>query len=65
MSRGLGDVYKRQVMNGAAAGSFLFVSCIEMIPPEFHTKNQSTPAKFMAVTLGFIVMAVVATFHSH
>jgi zinc transporter ZupT len=53
------------VMNGAAAGSFLFVSCIEMIPPEFHTKNQSTPAKFMAVTLGFIVMAYVATFHSH
>lgn len=53
------------VMNGAAAGSFLFVSCIEMIPPEFHTKNQSTPAKFMAVTLGFVVMAIVATFHSH
>lgn len=53
------------VMNGAAAGSFLFVSCIEMIPPEFHTKNQSTPLKFMAVSLGFIIMAAVATLHSH
>lgn len=53
------------VMNGAAAGSFLFVSCIEMIPPEFHTKNQSTPVKFMAVSLGFVIMAAVATFHSH
>ena len=51
------------VMNGAAAGSFLFVSCIEMIPPEFHTKNQSTPAKFMAVVLGFLIMALVATYH--
>ena len=53
------------VLNGAAAGSFLFVSCIEMIPPEFHTKNQSTPAKFMAIVIGFMIMAAVATFHSH
>ena len=51
------------VMNGAAAGSFLFVSCIEMIPPEFHTKNQSTPAKFMAVVIGFLFMAAAAAFH--
>ncbi len=54
------------IMNGAAAGSFLFVSCIEMIPPEFHTKNQSTPIKFLAVTLGFLIMAAVATIeHTH
>jgi zinc transporter 1/2/3 len=53
------------IMNGASAGSFLFVSCIEMIPPEFHTKTQSTPAKFMAVIVGFIIMAGVATYHSH
>lgn len=53
------------IMNGAAAGSFLFVSCIEMIPPEFHTKTQSTPIKFMAVTLGFLIMAYVSTLHSH
>ena len=52
-----------RVMNGLSAGSFLFVSCIEMIPPEFHTKNQSTPVKFMAVVIGFMFMA--STFHSH
>lgn len=62
---GSGKSVSELVMNGAAAGSFLFVSCIEMIPPEFHTKTQSTPAKFMAVSLGFMIMAVVATFHSH
>lgn len=54
-----------RVMNGLSAGSFLFVSCIEMIPPEFHTKNQSTPAKFMAVVIGFMIMAIASTFHSH
>lgn len=53
------------IMNGAATGSFLFVSCIEMIPPEFHTKTQSTPVKFLAVILGFMIMATVATYHSH
>ena len=54
-----------RVMNGLSAGSFLFVSCIEMIPPEFHTKNQSTPLKFMAVVLGAMIMTVASTFHSH
>ena len=30
-----------QCLNGLAVGSFMFVSCIEMIPPEFHKKNQA------------------------
>lgn len=53
------------VMNGAAAGSFLFVSSIEMIPPEFHTKTQSTPIKFLAIVLGFMIMALASSYHSH
>ncbi len=52
------------ICNGLASGSFLFVSCIEMIPPEFHTRTESTPLKFLAICLGFLIMAVVATFHS-
>lgn len=52
------------IMNGAAAGSFLFVACIEMIPPEFHTKTQSTPIKFVAICLGFFIMALAASFHT-
>lgn len=54
-----------RIMNGLSAGSFLFVSCIEMIPPEFHTKNQSTPVKFMAVVVGFLIMVIASLFHSH
>jgi zinc transporter ZupT len=60
-----GRAMSEYILNGASAGSFLFVSCIEMIPPEFHTKNQSTPAKFMAIVAGFLVMAGVATYHHH
>lgn len=53
------------IFNGLASGSFLFVSCIEMLPPEFHTRNSSTPIKFSAVCLGFLIMAYVSTLHFH
>jgi zinc transporter ZupT len=53
------------IFNGLASGSFLFVSCIEMIPPEFHTRTESTPLKFLAICLGFSIMAFVGSFHSH
>lgn len=52
------------VFNGLAAGSFMFVACIEMIPPEFHKREQSTFVKFLAICLGFILMAGAASFHA-
>ena len=64
-SSGTSHIVLNRVMNGLSAGSFLFVSCIEMIPPEFHTKNQSTPVKFMAIVIGFMIMAIASHFHSH
>jgi len=51
------------ILNGLAAGSFLFVSCIEMIPPEFHRKEKTTFIKFLALCLGFVIMALVALTH--
>ncbi|PJF18818.1 hypothetical protein PSACC_01328 [Paramicrosporidium saccamoebae] len=53
------------ILNGLALGSFLFVSCIEMIPPEFHKKTRYTPWKFLALFLGFLLMAAVSILHSH
>ena len=53
------------VLNGLAAGSFLFVSCIEMIPPEFHTRESTNIWKFVALVAGFAIMAGVSALHSH
>ena len=52
-----------KVLNGFAGGSFLFVSCIEMIPPEFHTRDRHTPFKILALCVGFAAMAGFAVFH--
>jgi zinc transporter ZupT len=54
-----------QCLNGLAVGSFLFVSCIEMIPPEFHKKTAHTPVKFVVLVVGFLLMAGISAFHSH
>lgn len=59
------SIFVSVMFNGLASGSFLFVSCIEMLPPEFHTRNSSTPIKFAAVCLGFLIMAYVSTLHAH
>lgn len=54
------------VVNGLAAGSFLFVAVIEMIIPELHTYSSSTPAKFLVLICGFLGMAAVSLFpHAH
>lgn len=52
-------------LNGLAVGSFLFVSCIEMIPPEFHKRTRHTIFKFMALCLGFIFMAGMSMLSDH
>lgn len=54
-----------QVLNGLAVGSFLFVSCIEMIPPEFHKRTPHTPAKFAILVTGFLFMAAISLVHYH
>lgn len=54
-----------KVLNGLAAGSFLFVSCIEMIPPEFHRHSSHTKWKYLALLVGFGIMAGIVTLHSH
>ena len=56
------------VINGLAAGSFLFVAVVEMIIPELHTYSSSTPAKFIVLHCGFFGMAAVSLFsppHTH
>jgi zinc transporter ZupT len=58
-------LYTMQCLNGLAVGSFLFVSCIEMIPPEFHKKTRHTPWKFLLLCAGFGMMAIVSTLHFH
>lgn len=52
-------------LNGVAVGSFIFVSCIEMIPPEFHKRTSHTPWKFTILCLGFGLMAALSLLHFH
>ena len=54
-----------QILDGLALGSFLFVSCIEMIPAEFHKQNKQSKFKFVALTSGFLIMALVSKTHYH
>jgi len=62
-SRHIGFV--ASLLNGMAVGSFLFVSCIEMIPPEFHKRTPHTPLKFAALCVSFLIMAVLAKVAAH
>ena len=57
-----------QILNGLAAGSFLYVACIEMIVPEFHKPDPLTKYKFISLLVGYAMMALVATMspeHTH
>jgi zinc transporter 1/2/3 len=62
---GVFNAMTRQVLDGLALGSFLFVSCIEMIPSEFHKKNRHAPYKFFVLSLGFAAMAAISLLHFH
>lgn len=60
--------FLRAFCNGSAMGSFLFVACLEMIPPQFpHASpiTSHTYARFGMLAAGFGVMALVASYHSH
>lgn len=48
------------ILTGLSAGSFFFVCCVEMIPPEFAIVNRYSIYKFICVATGFIVMALGA-----
>ena len=54
--------------NGSAVGSFMFVACVEMIPPQFgHDMpvNWHSYGRFVTVIVGYSIMALVALKHSH
>lgn len=61
---GIGEIVVK-VLNGFAVGSFLFVSCIEVIPPEFHKKTKHSPYKFLVLLIGFLCMSSLSLFHIH
>lgn len=50
-----------EILNGLAAGSFLFVACVEMIPKEFHVKDHVF-LKYGMVLFGFFFMSFIAIF---
>jgi solute carrier family 39 (zinc transporter), member 1/2/3 len=55
-----------EIFNGVAAGSFLYVSCIEMIVPEFHKADKMMVCKYLFLLFGFLLMAGVSLIpHSH
>lgn len=56
-----------ELFNGAAKGSFIFVACVEMIPPQFGhgmPVDKHSYGRFMVVIIGFLLMTFVASFHS-
>lgn len=57
----MNSVHVEAILNGCAVGSFIFVSCIEMIPPEFHKRTSHTFWKFITLCVGFLVMSILSS----
>lgn len=49
------------IFNGLALGSILFIVCVEMIPPNFHTKGANF-SKICTLTMGYLVTAGIIYF---
>lgn len=49
--------------NGLSLGSLIFVVCIEMIPPNFHSKGANL-SKVFALTFGYLLTSVLVLFFS-
>jgi zinc transporter 1/2/3 len=64
-SSALSHELTHSILDGLALGSFLFVSCIEMIPSEFHKQNKHSPYKFLVLCVGFFAMAAISLLHFH
>lgn len=47
--------------NGLALGSILFIVCVEMIPPNFHSKS-SDLTKIASLATGYVLTAVIIHF---
>lgn len=63
----VGDLYAEsgarqvsKIFSGLSVGSFMYVTFIEMIPPEFEVLDHTSKYKFSCVVAGFFVMALFA-----
>uniref|UniRef100_A0A8D0BIM3 Solute carrier family 39 member 2 n=1 Tax=Salvator merianae TaxID=96440 RepID=A0A8D0BIM3_SALMN len=59
LSNSDGSGLAQAVLEGVAAGTFLYVTFLEILPYELRS-HESTLAKFCFIALGFSVMAVIA-----
>ncbi|XP_066486846.1 zinc transporter ZIP2-like [Tiliqua scincoides] len=59
LSNGNGSSLAQAVLEGVAAGTFLYVTFLEILPYELRS-HESLLAKFFFIGLGFSVMAVIA-----
>ncbi|XP_066484844.1 zinc transporter ZIP2-like [Tiliqua scincoides] len=59
LSNGNGSSLAQAVLEGVAAGTFLYVTFLEILPYELRS-HESLLAKFFFIGLGFSVMAIIA-----
>nr|AKN21673.1 slc39a-8 [Schmidtea mediterranea] len=59
----VGDVVTA-VLQGIAAGTFIYVVFMEILPAEMHNRKQA-PLKVLMMVIGFSVIATMKIFHAH
>ncbi|EPR78576.1 ZIP Zinc transporter [Spraguea lophii 42_110] len=56
----------RSIFDGMAFGSIMFIVCVEMLPPSFHSQDKRSMAKVITLFLGYTTTALVLVFtHKH
>lgn len=53
------------VSNGLALGSILFIVCVEMIPPNFHSGSKNNLSKILTLGAGYFISSVILLNHEH
>lgn len=51
----------KSICNGLALGSILFIVCVEMIPPNFHSKGANL-GKIITLTVGYLLTSLIIYF---
>ncbi|XP_062994021.1 zinc transporter ZIP2 [Elgaria multicarinata webbii] len=59
LSNGDGSSLAQAVLEGVAAGTFLYVTFLEILPYELRSR-ESPLSKFFFISLGFCIMAIIA-----
>ncbi|KAG0439963.1 Zinc transporter ZIP1 [Dictyocoela muelleri] len=53
------------ISKGLALGSILFIVCVEMIPPNFHSGSKNNLSKVVTLAAGYLISSIVFISNEH